>query len=203
MEIRSGIASVRRVRALRGLTLVELLVVISVFSILSLVILANHSRFNSSVLLGSLGYDIALSVREAQVYGVSVRQFGTGPGSFQVGYGIRFAGSSAYTLFADRNANKRYDAGSDSVVQTYTLRYGHAVRRFCGITSAGTQQCSDAGSGAIDHLDIVFFRPNPDANISSGNPGFYSSGRVVIASPSGETRTITIASTGQITVVNP
>src|SRR3989344_3995148 len=83
--------------SLRGFSLIELLVVISIFSIISLVVLANHSRFNSSVLLGSLAYKIALSFRETQVYGLSVQGQST---NFQVGYGIHFSGGTTYTLFA-------------------------------------------------------------------------------------------------------
>lgn len=184
----------------RGLTLIELLVVMGIFSIISLVVLANHSRFNSSVLLGNLAYDIALSVREAQVYGLSVRQYSS---NFQVGYGVRFASPSSYVFFADTNANKRYDSGVDSIVQTYSLGRGHKVKRFCGTLSSGTEHCSDAGSGAIDHMDIVFFRPEPDANMSSNLSNLYSMAKVVVTAPSGETRTISIVSTGQISVTNP
>ncbi len=183
----------------RGLTLIELLVVMGIFSIISLVVLANHSRFNSSVLLGSLAYDIALSIREAQVYGLSVKQYGN---NFQVGYGLRFAGASSYTFFADTNANKRYDSGVDSIVQTYTFGKGHTVKSFCGLMANGGSECSQ-GSGAITNLDIVFFRPEPDAIVSSNSPTLYSGGQIVITSPSGETRTITVASTGQISVTNP
>ena len=79
-------------------TLIELLVVMAIFSVISLLILANHSRFNSSVLLGSLAYDMALSVRQAQVYGVSVQTFNA---NFQVGYGVHFTTGNSYIFFAD------------------------------------------------------------------------------------------------------
>lgn len=186
--------------ALRGLTLIELLVVMGIFSIISLVVLANHSRFNSSVLLGSLAYDIALSIREAQVYGLSVKEYAN---NFQVGYGLRFSAANSYTFFADTNANKQYDSGTDSIVQTYTFGQGHTVKQFCGVTASGTEECSGGTWGAINHLDIVFFRPDPDAVITSNTPTVYSSGKIVVTSPSGETRTITVASTGQISVTNP
>lgn len=183
--------------AARAFTLIELLVVIAIFSTVSLIILANHSRFNSSVLLGSLAYDIALSIREAQVYGLSVATFNA---NFQVGYGIHVTAGTSYLLFADTNASRRYEAGTDSILDTYSVGQGHTVSSFCGILSTGAEECSN--TGAIDHLDIVFFRPDPDANITSSNPGYYSSGKIVVASPSGETRTITVASTGQISVSN-
>ena len=182
----------------RAFSLIELLVAVSIFLIISTVILANHSRFNSSVLLGSLAYDVALSIREAQVFGLSVRQFGS---NFQVGYGVRFSSPSSYIFFVDTNANKKYDDGVDSIVRTYALSRGHTLLRFCGITAAAIEECSDSGT-PITNLDIVFFRPDPDAVISSNEPGVYSSGKVIVSSPSGETRTVEIASTGQISVKN-
>lgn len=189
--------------SLRGFSLIELLVVVGIFAMISSVILANHNRFNSSVLLGSLAYNIALSIREAQVYGLSVKQFSS---QFQVGYGVRFTtGAPSYSLFADVSQNgnppnKKYDV-TDSIVDTYSVGQGHVIQKFCGETSSQVQQCSDGSTAVtIDHLDIVFFRPEPDANISSSEPGYYSRAIIIVASPNLNTRTITIASTGQITV---
>lgn len=181
----------------KGFSLIELMVAVSIFIIISTVVLANHSRFNSSVLLGSLAYDIALSIREAQVYGVSVREFESG---FSVGYGIRFSSANSYALFVDTNDNQRYDDGTDTILSTYSLERGHTIQRFCGTTSEGIEACSD--EGIIAHLDIVFVRPDPDAIITSDEAGIYSSGKIVVASPNGDTRTVEVASTGQISVMN-
>ena len=186
--------------ARRAFTLIELLVVMGIFGIISTMILANHSRFNSSVLLGSLAYDIALSVRQAQVYGLSVQTFNSG---FQVGYGIHFSSVTSYFLFADTNATKKYEEGVDSIIQTYSVGQGHSVKRFCAFNTLAQSTCSDDGDTPITYLDVVFLRPDPDANISSNNPGYTSSAKVTVTSPSGETRSITIASTGQISVSNP
>lgn len=202
----------------RAFTLIELLVVMGIFLVITGTILANHTRFNSSVLLGSLAYDIALSIREAQVYGLSVQTFGTSFSStgynVQVGYGIHFSSSGSYILFADTNANKHYDA-SDTIVQTYSVGLGHTVKSFCGTFSNGTVQCSAPASNPIGYLDVVFFRPNPDAIITSDKTIFttingstnptnsYSSAQIVVTSPSNETRTITIQTTGQVSVKNP
>lgn len=188
---------------LKAFSLIELLVVVGIFTVITSIVLANHSRFNSSVLLGSLAYDVALSVRQAQVYGLSVRGISS---NFQVGYGIHFAGANSYALFADTNGNKRYDDGTggapaDTIVSIYTLSTAHTIQKYCGVTQTGTSECSN--NAAIDHLDIVFFRPNPDALISSGNPGYYSQGKITVQSAAGQTRTVTIASTGQISVTNP
>lgn len=188
-------------RACKAFSLVELLVVISIFSLISLVILANHSRFNSSVLLTSLSYDIALSIRQAQVYGLSVRGFdpGTGVNTFQVGYGLRFNSTGSYTFFADTNKSKTYDSG-DTVLSTYTLSHTHSIKRFCATTAEQVEVCSD--SGALPELDVVFYRPDPDAIISAGGATRYSSAKIVVTSGS-QTRTVVVASTGQISVQNP
>jgi prepilin-type N-terminal cleavage/methylation domain-containing protein len=188
------------IRILRAFSLIELLVVIGIFTVISALVLANHSRFNSSVLLGSLAYDIALSVREAQVYGVSVRGVSN---NFQAGYGIHFSSPNSYILFADTypagTPNKKYDP-QDTIVSTYTLSNGHSISRFCGV-NGNVQDCSD--NGAITSLDIVFLRPEPDATISSTASGPYAEGVITVSSGGGGTRTITVGSTGQISVANP
>ena len=57
----------------RGFTLIELLVVMSIMLILTSLFILRQQRFNSSTLLQSLAYSVALSVRQAQVYGTSIR----------------------------------------------------------------------------------------------------------------------------------
>ena len=179
----------------------ELIIVMSIFSLITLVILANHSRFDSHVLLGSLAYNIALSVREAQVYGLSVRQNNT---SFQVGYGLHIesANNKQYILFADTNSNKQYDSGTDTIVKQYTLGKNHTLSNFCGTKADGTMHCSNGSTATqITKLDVVFLRPDPDANISSEIPNTpYSSAQIYVSSSGGATRSLTVASTGQISV---
>ena len=182
-----------------GFSLIELLVSVGILTMITTIVLANHTRFNGSVLLGSLAYDIALSVRQAQVFGLSVREFSS---DFQVAYGVRIAGSNEYFLFVDRDGNQKYDDATDAVIETYTLGRGHIISEFCGYSSSGTPACSSSFP-AITYLDIVFNRPDPDALMSSNEPGSYSRGTVTVMSGSGDTRTIEIASTGQISVQNP
>lgn len=178
----------------------ELLVVMGIFSIISTVVLVNHSRFNSSVLLGNLAYSIAVSVREAQVYGVSVQQYNS---NFQTGYGVHMDNSdrNTYILFADTNANNAYDISTDSIVKRYTLNKGHSIIKFCGVKSTGDEECSDGSTPVvISSLNVVFFRPDPDANITSDKNSLYSSAKISVGSTSGDVRSLSVASTGQISV---
>ncbi len=185
-------------------TLMEMVVALAIFTLISTTVLANHSRFSNAVLLGNLAYDIALSIREAQVYGLSVRQASSG--TFQAGYGVHFAAAdlNSYRLFVDIDKNKRYDPGVDSVLKVYTLNFAHEIKQFCGIRTSGTLRCSDdSGGSGIANLDIVFLRPDPDPSILSENttPSYVFVGATITIKSDAEVeRTITVASTGQVSV---
>jgi hypothetical protein len=138
------------------------------------------------------------------VYGLSVRQ-SAGTNKFQAGYGVHFSQGlpTMYLFFADVNNNRRYDEGTDQIVETYTLGRGHRISRFCAETAAGTSDCSDSLPTPITYLDIMFFRPEPDANFATSASSVYSRGKIIVSSVSGMTRTVSVASTGQISVTNP
>src|SRR3989338_6906440 len=58
----------------RGFTLVELLVTLSLFVVLTTIVLFSQQKFNGSILLTNLAYDVALTIRQAQTFGVNVRE---------------------------------------------------------------------------------------------------------------------------------
>jgi prepilin-type N-terminal cleavage/methylation domain-containing protein len=197
----------------RGFTLVELLVVISIMLILTSVFVLRQQRFNSSTLLRSLAYSVALSVRQAQVYGTSIRESSVGAfdaNTSAKAYGIYFSSGStgSYILFADANNNGQYDSGES--VQAFTLSQGYAISKFCATTGAAVQRCWTALSPTIANMTIIFKRPNPDSCFATSiaanacqtgaSPSeTYASGYVQIKSSS-DTRSVTITLTGQITV---
>jgi prepilin-type N-terminal cleavage/methylation domain-containing protein len=197
---------------IRAFTLIEMLVALSIFLLISLIILANYGKFNSSVLLGALGYDIGASIRQAQVYGISVKAL-SGGSNFQVAYGIDFSSASPtqYLLYADAASPLIYHYDTNQggqAVNTYSLGLSHSLKQFCAVKADGTKDCSD-GPAPPTYLDIEFVRPEPDAIFSTskcvGTPTTpcYASAYVVVTSPSGETRTVHVYSTGQISVTNP
>lgn len=217
----------------RGFTLIELLVVSAIIVLITAFVLFRQEGFNSSTLLRSLSYSIALSVRQAQVYGVSVRESAAGSGKFAPGYGVFFAGSTGladlnhYLIFADiypsSGGNGRYDANQVPAEELprFTIGNGrgtdYLIKNICAHAISGGDQCTasvPATSPAITSLTIYFRRPNPDACFAtSQNPGacatattppVYDYAYVQIKSFTGtDYRTIKISSTGQIAVCKP
>lgn len=169
--------------------------------LISGVILVNNNAFGGAILLQNLAYDIALSVRQAQVYGTSVARFGAN--NFGAAYGLHFAAAlpTTYALFGDAiSANGLYDTGE--LVQTYSVERGYTISKIC--SPAGT---SIASCTAITSADIVFKRPETDAWISTsgvscfGSPGSCAqSVRVVVRSPRGDISSVVVENNGQVSV---
>lgn len=181
-----------------GFTLVELLVSVAIFVTITTVVLVRHSQFSGTILVENLAYDIALSVRKAQVFGLSIKESSTG---FNAGYGVHFDEDSnnSYIFFVDKPelvtgvGNQKYD-GSSEKIETLTLKGGNTISKFCAL-SGETQKCSPS----ITYLDIIFERPNPEAIIKSNNDT-YSSAKITISSPQGMQWNIEVTETGQISV---
>jgi len=188
----------------RGFSLIELLVAISILVIITAAMLTSHSTFGGKILLGNFAYEVALSVRQAQVFGLSVREFQTSSNLFTIGYGVHFDALdlTTYRLFADEDANEIYSSSSDGVVETFSTRRGFQIARFCATLSNDTELCSDTGD--LTALDIVFLRPDPDAIInatrSNGAPGVYQRARIILRSPQRDERSVLVEATGQISV---
>ncbi|HVZ75813.1 MAG TPA: hypothetical protein VG934_00900 [Candidatus Paceibacterota bacterium] len=177
-------------------------------TVLTAVLLLQQKKFDSSTLLRSLAYSIALSVQQAQVYGTSVRQFGTTAGGFSYSYGVSFTTgdltNNYYTLFADINANGLYDSASGEQVQQFKISPGYGVVKFCGVVDANTQDCSDSSGGGttITSLGIYFKRPNTDAQFATDATGHtYCAAYVEIEGPDlTNFRNIEVTTAGQILV---
>lgn len=190
--------SIRAQRGARGFTLIELLVVMSIMLVITSAFLVSNTKFNSSILLRSLAYQVAISVRQAQVYGIGVREAGIGTGNFSAGYGVHFAigTPTSYLLFADQNNNQQYDSG-DLVVETFRIRNGYVLSSLCATRTDGVERCT----GTIANLTVSFRRPNPEATIRTSLSGeTYSAARITVSSPAGSTRDVSVGASGEISV---
>jgi prepilin-type N-terminal cleavage/methylation domain-containing protein len=166
----------------RGFTIIELLVVVVIIVLITGTLLIRQQGFNSSTLLRSLAYSVALSIRQAQVYGVSVReqttQAGAGTGAFSQGYGVQFSSDGCkqgnqnrYQLYADINNDGLLTSNLLPVAEElpcYTVGNGrgtdYKVLKFCAHPSTGgSDVCYPSSPTTISSLSIYFRRPNPDA----------------------------------------
>ncbi len=178
----------------------------AIIVVVSGVVLANNSQFGGVVVLENLAYDVALSVRQAQVYGISVARFGED--TFSAGYGISFNLSSptTYALYADvypsEGGDGLFEPDQNELVQLSTFNRGYRIADICTTSSLGVETC-----GSTSRLDVLFKRPEPDAWLSAnGNSCTLSTGACVasatvrLASPRGDTVSVVVDANGQISV---
>lgn len=204
-------------RARRGFTLIELLVVSMIIVLITAFVLFRQQGFNSSTLLRSLSYSVALTIRQAQVYGVSVRESAAGSGVFATGYGVQFGNAGLldpehYLLFADLNSDAKYESGEE--LPRFTIGNGrgtdYLIKNFCAHSVLLGDQCLSGASVTITSLTIYFRRPNPDACFATsqspnacadGTAPTYDYAYVQLKSTgSSDYRTVKVTSTGQIEV---
>lgn len=190
-----------------GFTLIELAVAmaIAITMITSLVI--QQSRWNDRLTVNTQTYELALMIRQAQIYSLGVREYTDGVGDkFDVGYGIHInmANPNQYIFFADKDKDLIYDAGEELSSETKSFTRGVTLKSICGKNPA-IRFCYPAGS--ITQLDISFFRPEPKANAkflnSAGNvvAPFILPGEIFLQSVGGKESSIKIESNGQISII--
>jgi len=152
-----------KLKAHQGFALIELLIATVMFGVISTFVVIAYNRVSGQLFLSTLAYELALSFRQAQSYGVSVHQFqGGGTGTFDVGYGLHFDSlhNGTYAMFADADGvlgNKLFDgrfgAGYDAsgclesnaeCMRVFKLERGNTIYKFCGVLSG------DGGRDAPD-----------------------------------------------------
>ncbi len=198
------------------------MVVLTIIVIITVVVLTSHSSFNKTLILANTAYDIALSLRSAETYGLGSRAVGT---TVNAGYGLHFQSGTpgSFTLFADtypspsvssvchpindvsapnaQSGNCSYESGQGEKVTSYALGNGITISDFCAY-STSSWSCAYALGGGLSSLDIVFARPNPEPFISVN--GSYSasfpatSACLTVSSPQGGAHYISVSASGQI-----
>jgi prepilin-type N-terminal cleavage/methylation domain-containing protein len=182
----------------RGFTLPELIVSIAIMIIITTVVLAQYRKFDSNIILTSLSYDIGLSVRKAQSYGLSVKGASTGVSvSFDLAHGVHFdtANPQSYLLFADVNSDFQYTPATPNIekVEGLKIQGGYKISKLC--TLAGVvETCT------VTSLDITFKRPDPDATVYANGILTPNDAIIYIQSPQNTSKKIIVRSTGQISI---
>jgi type II secretory pathway pseudopilin PulG len=171
----------------KGFTLIEMMVAMAIIITITGVILNSQTTFNKTLTLANTAYDIALTLRSAQTYGVSSRGMSSLIG---VGYGLHFEKGSpaSFTFFSDtdpvnasnchgvppsglnapdaKRGNCVYDPNPlpGEKITDYNLGNTITITDFCALSAPSTWDCTyahDGATGGLTSLDIVFVRPDP------------------------------------------
>ena len=178
-----------------GFSLIELLVTLAISILIVSAVLFRFDAFDSVVVLKSIAYEIALTVREAQVFAVSAA--GDTGGVFDTPYGVYVnnVNRQDYIFFDDSNNNFRYDSGSDTIIETYTMNNKYQIVDMCVNATCGK-----------NNVSLVFQRPNFDPNIVSSpvqaNPTSATI-RIGMTDDPNTTFSVIVGLTGQVTVTTP
>lgn len=199
-----------------GFTLIELVITIAIFAAMTTYLLAKYGKFNQSLLLTNLAYDIALTIRTAQSYGLNVKS--TASGDFNTPYGVHFDigmvnHNTCFAFFADADGDSMYDqqeycGESDQggeKISLYSLKRGSII--------SNLKVCADETNPGwcdedVDFIDITFKRPDPDAIIYSEGSGLTNNNKriifaeITLQATDGTVKKIIVRSTGQIAIIN-
>lgn len=188
----------------KGFTIIEMLVSIAIFTIITSVVIFNHGKFNSSINVTNLSYEVALAIRQAQVYGLAVKQDSSNVNqSVQYAYGVYFSSNSpqVFYIFADKNDDQQFDPSGDVCDGSGECQESIEIRGDVQVSNLATNTVSDS-----EDLTVLFLRPNPVAIIrDEGNSGGSSSGRkqavVTLRSEKADkSKEIVVELSGQISV---
>lgn len=178
---------------MKGFTLLEMLVVIVIISILLIVVLFNYRGVENRSILKNIAYEVALTVREAQSYGLGVKRYVPDGGdiTFAKSYGVHVnkgnLESKSVYLFSDEDEDglcEDCSAGACPGVRecqlALQLHSGAEIKDVClkgldygfedSVTNSTTEEKCFSGFN-FDSVGITFKRPNPDARFRVSNDG--------------------------------
>lgn len=192
----------------KGFTLVELLVAIAIFTVMTSILVVKYGGFSEGMTLTNLAYDIALTLREAQSYGINSSDAGSltgAPGKFDTAYGAYFnvGNRTRFTLYGDYDAadtgGKVGYTGSNENIRVMTMKQGNRLDYLC--VRLGTGSCATN----INIIDIQFKRPDPSPIIYAGTNANsltknWDYAEVRVVSPNKSYRKVVVRTSGQISV---
>ncbi|NCS98903.1 type II secretion system protein [Candidatus Parcubacteria bacterium] len=207
-----------------GFTLIELLLVIAIFSILTSVVVFNYNKFNSDILLTNMAYEVALDIREAQVYSLGVRGGSkTSSNNFDTRYGVYFdlvTNDKNFVFFDDASGEGMCDGASDSCdinactagnecERVTKLTRDSIFEKIC-VSNDGTAPmdfdtgaCGGPSNSGVpkDEISITFSRPNPDTIIKDAENDEFNTAAILLRSNQEDYKKIIyILNNGQIAI---
>ncbi len=205
----------QRKKTQKGFSIPELIIVVAIFAIVTTIAMFDQGRLSSNVLLTNMTYEVGLAIREAQVYGLGVRNTGAIDDSKFLGeYGAHFDihNSKEIYLFGNNYAvseNPAYDPGEELFQYQFENQRGNKIVALCvgDINPSNGERCTDDPNNKyrVEWVDIIFKRPNPAPSIYANNGSGSSRvvGRVYVIVnniDNSSCRAVVVEGTGQIRV---
>lgn len=165
-----------------GFTLIEFVVVMIIFAIMSSVSLFNYNAYRNRIEFTNLAQDIALTIRQAQVYGISGtdRRIGSDSINPNILFGSMIVDitqdrsirgvavnpvQKSLVLFDDVNRNRIFDEATDTVIDRRSI-VDNAVRLAVCFSMVGTDSGECEEELSFDgYIYITFTRPYPEPSI--------------------------------------
>ncbi len=210
----------------KGFTLIERLMVLAIFTILTSVVMYNYAEFNSRTIMSNIAYEIALTVRQAQVYSLGVRGQ-AGNEEFDNRYGVYFNTDNdgkEFVFFFDKKptgegaepdgwcdggegqSNCLACVSSSECLEKVTLTRDIFISKICLSNTINPVNengiCNETTTD--EDISVTFDRPNPDAKtvVDSGGSDLKKNVAIVVKNKFGNQRAVIIRTTGQISVIN-
>jgi prepilin-type N-terminal cleavage/methylation domain-containing protein len=201
----------------KGFTLLEMLVVLSISTILVGVVIFNYRDADSSLIMRNLAFEVSLTIRQAQTYGLGVRDSQDENNAFDIAYGVQFLGpvdgvaNDTFFLFADTNntgtsqlrkcnqsvsGDPCTNLNGEEVLDSLSLTRQITFDRISGNPSSGTGEV-ELSQG--EPLNITFKRPNPDATINLDGEDM-NDVTLTLMGPNGSKIDVYVNTAGQISV---
>lgn len=190
-----------------GFTIIELLVTISIFVILTGIVIFSYANFNSNILLTNLAYDTALTVRQAQNYGINIKGFNDSAKFVPYGVHFNMINPKSFILFADIDydinnpdsqtlftGNPAVCKVDEGCISKYNIKRGNYISKIC---IQNGSNCDE-----VNKLDILFKRPNPEAIIFGDNMKKNNTAIITLSSIDGKIKEVEIHPNGLIQVKN-
>ncbi len=184
-----------------GVSLMELIVVIAIITLIIIATLLNFPQVRGHILMEREAGMIALSLRQAQSYALSVKEFSSDP-SFKnkpcevparfPPYGIHLVkNGKQVTIFGDIDCDNIYNSGGNE-------KFGDTVELEGGIY---IKSLKGYGGVDLDSSDIVYKRPDPTTYITDQDANEYESLIITLSNNDGSIlKSITVKTSGQVSI---
>jgi prepilin-type N-terminal cleavage/methylation domain-containing protein len=181
----------------KGFTLIELMITVAIFVLMTSLLLAKYNNYYSGTIFKNQAYDIAITLRQAQSFGISVK---VDSQSFGSAYGVSFpsAGVTNFSLYSYTRNGTLY--AKNIPQKDYRLKNGAYIEKL-EVRANASDNATYANS-----VDVIFQRPNPEALICADVNGTkscttYKYFSIVLKAANDTIKTVKVNNSGQISII--